>query len=98
MCHRMLTKATVLICLVLVALLGSACPLDGGPRISVSEDSLEISVTEVEGGIRIENLSGIACVIFVRSPKGEQEFEVAAGESITVTGLTTPIEVRAVGI
>ena len=64
-------KEAVLVCLVLVALLGSACPPEAGPMITVSEDSLEISVTEVEGGILIENLSGIACIVFVRSPEGE---------------------------
>ena len=63
----------------------------------MSEDSLEMSVTEVEGGILVENLSGVACIVFVRSPEGEQEFELAAGESVTVTGITGPIEVGAVG-
>ena len=86
-----------MVCLALVALLGSACVPEAGPRISISEDSLEISVTEVEGGILIENLSGIACIVFVRSPEGEQQFELAGGESVTVTGITGPIEVGAVG-
>ena len=31
------------------------------------------------------------------SPEGEREFELAAGESVTVTGITRPIEVGAVG-
>ena len=30
------------------------------------------------------------------SPEGEQEFELAAGESVTVTGMTGPIEVGVV--
>ena len=36
------------------------------------------------------------CIVFVRSPDGEQEFELAAGESVTVTGITEPIKVSAV--
>ena len=89
-------KETALVCLALVALLGSACPPDAGPRVSVSEDSLEISVMELEGGILIENLSGAACIIFVSSAEGEQEFQLAAGETVTVTGITAPIRVSAV--
>jgi len=96
MSREVLMKETALVCLALVALLGSACPPEAGPRITVSEDSLEISVTEVEGGILVENLSGVACIVVVTSPEGEQEFEMAAGESVTVTGITRPIEVWAV--
>ena len=64
--------------------------------ITVTEESLAIQVTEVEGGITIENLSGIDCIVYVRSPEGEQMLELGAGESITVTGITAPIEVVAV--
>ena len=96
MSRGVLMKETALVCLALVALLGSACAPEAGPRITISGDSLEISATEVEGGILVENLSRVACIVFVRSPEGEQEFELAAGESVTVTGITKPIEVRAV--
>ena len=68
---------------------------DADPRITVTEESLAIRVTEVEGGITIENLSGVECTVYVRSPEGEQMFELGAGESITVTGITAPIEVGA---
>jgi len=44
----------------------------------------------------IENLSGVACIVFVDSGEGEQQFELALGESITVTGITEPIEVSVV--
>ena len=96
MYHTVLTKATVLICLVLVFSLGAACPPDADPRITVTEESLAILVTEIEGGITIENLSGVNCIVYVRSPEGEQVFELEAGEVITVTGITAPIEVGAV--
>ncbi len=61
----------------------------------MSEDSLETS-TEVEAAILIENLSGVACVVFVSSAEGQQEFQIAAGESVTVTGITGSIRVSAV--
>jgi len=64
--------------------------------ITVTEESLAIQVTEVEGGITIENLSGANCTVYVRSPEGEQVFELAVGGIITVTGITKPIEVVAV--
>lgn len=35
-------------------------------------------------------------IVSVRSPEGEQQFELDIGESVTVTGITPPIEVRAV--
>ena len=38
----------------------------------------------------------VAFIVYVRSPEGEQMFELDAGESITVTGITAPIEVGAV--
>jgi len=61
------------------------------------EHWLSISVTDVGGAIIIENLSDIGCIVSVKSPEGEQRFEVASGESVIVTGTTQPIEVRAVG-
>ena len=96
MLHKMSVKVTVLLCMVLVFSLGAACPPDADPRITVTEDSLAIRVTEVEGGIMIENLSGTASIVYVRSPEGEQQFELAVGEVVTVTGITAPIEVEAV--
>ena len=90
-------KATLLICCVLaLALPGVVCTPEGGPVITVTEESLAILVTEIEGGITIENLSGDDCIVYVRSPEGEKRFELAAGEFIIVTGITPPIEVEAV--
>ena len=90
-------KATFLICCVLVlALPGLSCTPEDSVSISVTEDELKVSVTEVDGGVMIENLSTGACIVFVTSPEGERRFELAVGESVTVTGLTKPIEVRVV--
>jgi len=57
---------------------------------------LEISVTEVDNGVMIENVGNVACLVFVSSPEGEQQFELAVGESVTVSDITKPIEVSAV--
>ena len=43
--------------------------------------------------ILIENLSGVDCIVLARSPEGEQQSELAAGESVAATGITGPIEV-----
>ena len=81
-------KATFLICCILaLALLGLSC---------TPEATLEISVTEVDNGVTIENVGNVACLVFVSSPEGEQRFELAVGESVTVTDITKPIEVAAV--
>lgn len=82
---------------VLVALLGLSCGPEVEPVISVTEGSLTISVIEVEDGVMIENWSDVDCVVFVKSPEVEQRFELAVGGNVTVTGITGPIEVTAVG-
>jgi len=57
-------KATFLICCILaLALLGLSC---------APEAKLEISVTEVDNGVMIENVGNVACLVFVSSPEGEQ--------------------------
>jgi len=81
-------KATFLICCILaLVLVGLSCAPEG---------TLEISVTEIDNGVMIENEGNIDCLVFVSSPEGEQQFELAVGESVTVTGITEPIEVSAV--
>ena len=81
-------KATFLICCILaLALLGLSC---------APQATLEISVTEIDNGVMIENASNVDCLVFVNSPEGEQQFELAVGESVTVTHLSQPIEVSAV--
>jgi len=83
-------KATFLICCILVlALLGLSC---------APEATLEISVTEVDNGVMIQNAGNVNCLVFVSSPEGEQQFELAIGESVTVTNISQPIEVSAVSV
>jgi len=81
-------KATFLICLILaLALVGLAC---------TPEATLSVSVTEIDDGVIIENTGTTDCIAIVTSPEGEQQFELAVGESVTVTDISPPIEVSAV--
>ena len=83
-------KPTFLICCILaVALLGISC---------TPEAKIGVSVAEVDNGAVIKNIGEVDCLIIVTSPEGEQEFELAVGESVTVTDITPPIEVRAVSL
>ena len=85
------------ICLALsLVLMGFECIPGDSVSISITDEEVSMSVVEMEGGITIENLSDVDCTVYVRSPEGEQMFELGAGESITVTGITAPIEVGAV--
>jgi len=78
-------KTTFLICcILLVSLLGLSC---------APEATLEISLTEVDNGVMIENVGNIDCLVSVSSPEGEQQFELAVGESVAVTNISQPIEV-----
>jgi len=81
-------KATFLICCILaLALVGLSC---------APEATLEISITEVDNGVMIENVGNVDCLVFVSSPEGEQQFELAVGQSVTVSDISQPIEVSAV--
>ena len=60
------------------------------------EGTLEISVTEVDNGVVIENTGTADCIAIVRSPEGEHRFELAVGENVTVINVSQPIEVSAV--
>jgi len=64
-------KSTFLICCILaLVLVGLSC---------APEDTLEISVTEIDNGVMIDNAGNIDCLVFVSSPEGEQQFELAVG-------------------
>ena len=81
-------KATFLICCILALTLpGLAC---------APEATLSVSVTELDDGVIIENTGTADCIAIVTSPEGEQQFELAVGESVTVTNISQPIEVAGV--
>lgn len=83
-------------CVLALALLGLQCTPGDSPSISVIEDELSVSVVELEDGVIVTNVSEVACIVFVRSPEGEQRFELDVGESVTVTSITKPIEMKVV--
>jgi len=81
-------KVMSLICCILaIALLGLSCAPEG---------TLEISVTEIDNGVVIENTGTADCTAIVSSPEGEQRFELDVGENVTVGNISQPIEVSAV--
>jgi hypothetical protein len=61
------------------------------------QTALEISITELDNGAMVENVGSVDCLVFINSPEGEQQFELAVGQNTTVTGISQPIEVSAVG-
>ena len=60
------------------------------------QTTLDISVTELDNGVMVENVGSVDCLVFVNSPEGEQQFELAVGQNTTVIGISQPIEVSAV--
>lgn len=61
------------------------------------QTTLDISVTELDNGIMIENVGNVDCLVFVTSPEGEQQFELDVGQDRMVTDISQSIEVSAVG-
>jgi hypothetical protein len=84
-------KRAILICGIFVLALLTLLSLSSTP-----ETSLEVSVTEIDNGVVIQNVGSVACLVFVNSPDGEQQFELAVGQNTTVTGISQPIEVSMV--
>ena len=60
--------------------------------------TLEISVDEADNGVVIENVGNVDCMVFVKSADGEQEFQLATNETVTVTDISQLIEVSAVSL
>ena len=84
---NLLSVFTLKILLVGLILLGLSC---------APQATLDISVTELDNGVMIDNVGNVDCLVFVNSPEGEQQFELAMGQSVTVTDISQPIEVSAV--
>ena len=81
-------KLTFLICCILaLVLVGLSCAPEG---------ILEISVAGIDYGVIIENTGKTNCLVFVSSPEGEQQFELAIGDNVTVIDISQPIGVSAV--
>lgn len=76
-------KIAILICCSLALALLASLGLSYTPGIS-----LEVSVTEVDNGVIIQNVGNVACLVLVSSPEGEQQFELAIGKNVTVTDIS----------
>ena len=76
-------------CIVALAMIGLSCS---------PEATLEISVNEIDNGIVIENVGNVDCIVFAKSSDGEQQFELATGETVTVTDISQPVQVSAVSL
>lgn len=85
--HRLLFVIILVVSLAVSILLSLSCAPDA---------TLDISVTELENGVMIQNVGNINCLVFVNSPEGEQQFKLAVGQNTTVGGISQPIEVSAV--
>lgn len=85
--NRLTVIVTIAILLVGLVILGLSC---------APQATLEISVTELDNGVMIENVGNVDCFVFVNAPEGEQQFELAVGQDVTVTGISQPTEVSAV--
>ena len=84
----MLMELVFLVCCILVLVLaGLSCAPEG---------RLEISVTEIDDVVIVENVGSVDCLVFVTSPEDEQQFGLAVGEDITVTDISQSIDVSAV--
>lgn len=83
-------RITVLVCcilaLTLLALIGLSYSLG---------TSLEICRTELDNGVMIQNVGNIPCLVFVSSPEGIQQFQLAVAEKVTVIDITEPIDIAA---
>ena len=86
-------KIAILICCSLTLALLAVLGLSYTPGTS-----LEVSVTEVDNGVIIQNVGNVACLVFVNSPEGEQQFALTVGESVTVSDISPHIEVSAVSL
>lgn len=82
-------RLLLICCIVVLALISLSC---------APQTSLEVSVNEIADGVVIENVGSVDCLVFASSPGGEQQFELATGESVTVTDISQPIEVSAVSL
>lgn len=80
-------KRLLLSCILVLALIGLSC---------APQATLEISITEVDNGVMIENVGNVNCLVFVSSPEGELQYALVVGESVIVSDVTQPIEVSAV--
>jgi hypothetical protein len=57
--------------------------------------SLKVAVTDIDNRVVIQNTGNTRCLVFVSSPEGVQQFQLAVDENVTVTGVAQPVDVAA---
>jgi hypothetical protein len=85
-------RIAILVCCVLALAFLALIGLSYTPGIS-----LEVSTTDIDNGVIIQNVGNVVSTVFVSSPEGEQRFELAVGRNVTVTDISQPISVSAIG-
>ena len=83
-------RIAILICCILALVFLALIGLSYTPGTS-----LKISRTELDNGVIIQNIGSIPCLIFISSPEGVQQFQLAVAEKVTVTDITKPIDIAA---
>jgi len=82
-------RLRLICCITVLTLISLSC---------TAEPTLEFSENEIDDGIVIENVGSVDCLVPVRLGAGEQQFELTANETVTVTDVSQPIEVSAVSV
>lgn len=85
-------RIAVLICCILALALLALIGLLYTPGISFG-----VSVSDIDGGVIIQNVGNVACLVFVNLPEGVQQFQLAVAENVTVTGVAQPVAVSLTG-
>jgi hypothetical protein len=83
-------RIAILICCILVLALSVLTGLSYTPGTSFG-----VSVSDIDNGVIIQNVGNVACLVFVSSPEGVQQLEMAVGRNVTVTGISQPVDVSA---
>jgi hypothetical protein len=81
-------RIAILICCVLALALLALISLSYTPGISFG-----FSVSDIDGGVVIQNTGSIPCLVFVSLPERVQQFQLAVGEDVTVTDVAQPVDV-----
>ena len=93
-------RIAVLICCILALAMLALMGLSNIGLLYEGGISSEVSVTGTDNGVIIQNVGNHPCLVIVNSLEGEQQFELAVGENVTLVTLsnvTTPFMVLALG-
>jgi hypothetical protein len=83
-------RIAILTCCILALALLALIDLSYMPGMS-----LKVAVSDVENGVVIQNAGNTPCLVFVSLREGVQQFQLAVGENVTVTGVAQPVDVSA---